>query len=360
MAGSTDVRPAHRRQGKTTGKVLRRVIGGGHSSPAGSRRRIPVGPGREVPQRGCRRWRATTTTTSVPRRRRSTTRSRRTPTWSASSPTTTVPASARRRAIKDNNAADRIPVVAFDSDPQENAALAAGTIDALVVQNPYFFGYQGVLEAGMATVRPDPAASHRPGGGGRRQGQHERPRGQAAARAADGGGRVGWPRAIAARTERTAVLELTDISKAFGPVQALSNVVPASSCPVRSIAWRGRTGPASPPSSGFSPGRCTATRGTYDDRRANRSAPPTPAALRAAGVQAVYQELSLLPHLSVGENMFMGRLPSRIRDGPRQGRPARPGPQRPRPTSAWTTSRPTPSSSGCPPPPASSWRSPRS
>jgi len=56
------------------------------------------------------------------------------------------------RAIKDNNAADRIPVVAFDSDPQENSALADGSIDALVVQNPYFFGYQGVLQAGMATV----------------------------------------------------------------------------------------------------------------------------------------------------------------------------------------------------------------
>ncbi|HEX2053181.1 MAG TPA: ABC transporter substrate-binding protein [Actinomycetota bacterium] len=56
------------------------------------------------------------------------------------------------RAIQDNGAADRIPVVAFDSDPQENAALAAGTIDALVVQNPYFFGYQGVLAAAMATV----------------------------------------------------------------------------------------------------------------------------------------------------------------------------------------------------------------
>ena len=56
------------------------------------------------------------------------------------------------RAIKDNNAAERIPVVAFDSDPQENAALADGSIDALVVQNPYFFGYQGVLQAGMATV----------------------------------------------------------------------------------------------------------------------------------------------------------------------------------------------------------------
>ena len=52
------------------------------------------------------------------------------------------------RAIKDNNAADRIPVVAFDSDPQENAALDDGSIDALVVQNPYFFGYQGVVRGG--------------------------------------------------------------------------------------------------------------------------------------------------------------------------------------------------------------------
>jgi ribose transport system substrate-binding protein len=57
------------------------------------------------------------------------------------------------RAIKDNKAEDKIPVVAFDSDPAENAALADGSIDALVVQNPYFFGYQGVLEAAMATVK---------------------------------------------------------------------------------------------------------------------------------------------------------------------------------------------------------------
>lgn len=67
------------------------------------------------------------------------------------------------RAIKDNNASDRIPVVAFDSDPQENAALADGSIDALVVQNPYFFGYQGVIEAGMATVGNFPPVRLDPG-----------------------------------------------------------------------------------------------------------------------------------------------------------------------------------------------------
>jgi ribose transport system substrate-binding protein len=66
-------------------------------------------------------------------------------------------------AIKDNNAADTIPVVAFDSDPAENAALVAGTIDALVVQNPYFLGYQGVAEALAATQGRIPPAILDPG-----------------------------------------------------------------------------------------------------------------------------------------------------------------------------------------------------
>jgi ribose transport system substrate-binding protein len=67
------------------------------------------------------------------------------------------------RAIKDNKASDRIPVVAFDTDPQENAALTDGSIDALVVQNPYFFGYQGVVQAGMAAVGSQPPLNLDPG-----------------------------------------------------------------------------------------------------------------------------------------------------------------------------------------------------
>lgn len=62
------------------------------------------------------------------------------------------------RAIKDNNAADRIPVVAYDADPQEITGLNDGTIDTLIVQNPYFFGHQGVVEAASAaagTLQPD-------------------------------------------------------------------------------------------------------------------------------------------------------------------------------------------------------------
>ncbi|OLB66699.1 MAG: sugar ABC transporter [Actinobacteria bacterium 13_2_20CM_2_72_6] len=67
------------------------------------------------------------------------------------------------RAIKDNKATDRIPVVSFDTDPQQVAALGDGSLDTLVVQNPYFFGYQGVVEAGMATVNSAPPPNLDPG-----------------------------------------------------------------------------------------------------------------------------------------------------------------------------------------------------
>jgi ribose transport system substrate-binding protein len=67
------------------------------------------------------------------------------------------------RAIKDNDATDKIAVVAFDSDPAEIAALKAGTIDALAVQNPYFLGYQGVVEAAGATQGRIPPANLDPG-----------------------------------------------------------------------------------------------------------------------------------------------------------------------------------------------------
>jgi len=67
------------------------------------------------------------------------------------------------RAIKDNKAADRIPVVAFDTDPAENAALRDGSIDSLIVQNPNFFGYQGVVEAAAASAGGIPPLNLDPG-----------------------------------------------------------------------------------------------------------------------------------------------------------------------------------------------------
>jgi len=54
------------------------------------------------------------------------------------------------QSLQENKAQNRIIAVGFDSDPQEINALKGGTLQAIVVQNPYFFGYQGVVAAAMS------------------------------------------------------------------------------------------------------------------------------------------------------------------------------------------------------------------
>jgi ribose transport system substrate-binding protein len=54
------------------------------------------------------------------------------------------------QSLQENKAQDRIVAIGFDSDPQEIAALKNGTLKAIVVQNPYYFGYQGVLAAALS------------------------------------------------------------------------------------------------------------------------------------------------------------------------------------------------------------------
>jgi len=54
------------------------------------------------------------------------------------------------QSLQENKAQDRIVAVGFDSDPQEIGALKNGTLKALVVQNPFYFGYQGVVAAAMS------------------------------------------------------------------------------------------------------------------------------------------------------------------------------------------------------------------
>jgi rhamnose transport system ATP-binding protein len=113
---------------------------------------------------------------------------------------------------------------------------------------------------------------------------------------------------VTAPAEAAAVLELDGASKAFGPVQALSNVT-----------LRLRRGQVHCLAGENGAGKSTLIKVLTGAHRADSGsfriegepvASPTPAALRSLGVQAVYQELSLLPHLSVAENLFMGRLPA--------------------------------------------------
>ncbi len=54
------------------------------------------------------------------------------------------------QSLQENKAQNRIVAVGFDSDPQEINAVKSGTLQGIIVQNPYFFGYQGVVAAAMS------------------------------------------------------------------------------------------------------------------------------------------------------------------------------------------------------------------
>ncbi|MEA2703166.1 MAG: ribose transport system ATP-binding protein [Actinomycetota bacterium] len=116
------------------------------------------------------------------------------------------------------------------------------------------------------------------------------------------------PGSTAPAAERTAVLELDGISKAFGPVQALTQVS-LRLLPGQVHCLAGENGAGKSTLIKVLTGAHHADSGSYTIEGEPVTS-PTPAALREAGVQAVYQELSLLPHLTVAENLFMGRLPS--------------------------------------------------
>jgi ribose transport system substrate-binding protein len=51
------------------------------------------------------------------------------------------------QAIAENKAADKIELIGFDSDDKLIALLKDGTIKALVIQDPYRMGYEGVKTA---------------------------------------------------------------------------------------------------------------------------------------------------------------------------------------------------------------------
>jgi len=57
----------------------------------------------------------------------------------------------------------KVQAVGFDSDTTEIAAIHAGTLQATIIQNPFFFGYQGVVEAAMAVAGNQPPQKLDPG-----------------------------------------------------------------------------------------------------------------------------------------------------------------------------------------------------
>jgi ABC-type sugar transport system ATPase subunit len=105
------------------------------------------------------------------------------------------------------------------------------------------------------------------------------------------------------------VVALSGVSKRYGPIQALEGVnLELRAGEVHCLA--GENGAGKSTLIKILSGAIQRDEGSYaiDGRDVGN---PSPSQVRDAGVGVVYQELSLLPDLSVGENLMMGRLPAR-------------------------------------------------
>jgi len=106
-----------------------------------------------------------------------------------------------------------------------------------------------------------------------------------------------------------ALVELRGASKAYGAVQAIEDIdLDLDAGEVCCLA--GENGAGKSTIIKVLTGAIRRDAGSYRVDGADLGQ-PGPAEVRAAGIGVVYQELSLLPELSVQENLLMGRLPSR-------------------------------------------------
>jgi ABC-type sugar transport system ATPase subunit len=107
----------------------------------------------------------------------------------------------------------------------------------------------------------------------------------------------------------SAFVSLSGVSKAFGPVQALEDVsLELHLGEVHCLA--GENGAGKSTLIKILTGAQRRDSGEYQIE-GREVGDPSPAQARALGIGVVYQELSLLPDLSVAENLLMGRLPAR-------------------------------------------------
>jgi rhamnose transport system ATP-binding protein len=105
------------------------------------------------------------------------------------------------------------------------------------------------------------------------------------------------------------VVSLRDAAKAYGPIQALDGVTfELRAGEVMCLA--GENGAGKSTLIKILTGAIKRDSGEYliDGKDIGT---PSPSQAREAGIGVVYQELSLLPDLSVGENLLMGQLPAR-------------------------------------------------
>ncbi|HXZ17576.1 MAG TPA: ATP-binding cassette domain-containing protein, partial [Roseiarcus sp.] len=104
-------------------------------------------------------------------------------------------------------------------------------------------------------------------------------------------------------------LRLEGVSKAFPGVKALSDVsFSVDRGEIRALV--GENGAGKSTLMKILSGAYAADEGRIE-LFGERVAHPTPAGMIARGVAVIYQELAQAPHLTVAENIFLGRLPRR-------------------------------------------------
>jgi rhamnose transport system ATP-binding protein len=109
-------------------------------------------------------------------------------------------------------------------------------------------------------------------------------------------------------TPATPLVQLSNVSKSFGPVQVLKDVS-LEMYRGEVLCMAGENGAGKSTLIKILTGAIPRDSGEYHIDGQDVGS-PSPAQARALGVGVVYQELSLLPAVSVEENLLMGRLPN--------------------------------------------------
>ncbi|TRD15535.1 sugar ABC transporter ATP-binding protein [Palleronia caenipelagi] len=110
-------------------------------------------------------------------------------------------------------------------------------------------------------------------------------------------------------TQTPPVLTLKNITKSFGPIEVLHGV-DMEVYPGEVVALLGENGAGKSTLSNIISGTILPSSGEMTWRGA-RYEPATPREAIDAGVGMIHQELLLLPHLSIAENVFVGRYPTK-------------------------------------------------
>ncbi|MFI6345580.1 sugar ABC transporter ATP-binding protein [Streptomyces sp. NPDC050560] len=123
----------------------------------------------------------------------------------------------------------------------------------------------------------------------------------------------GAPDSPAAATDPAAppVVRLAGVRKMYGPVVALDDVA-LDIRPGEVHCVAGENGAGKSTLIRVLSGAVARDAGVYEVGGRPMDRAPTPAEAGAAGIGVVYQELSLLPELTVLDNLLMGRFPSRF------------------------------------------------